>query len=830
MAKHKDSTSASSKKRETLVLLDMHAIIHRAYHALPPLSSPSGEPVNALYGLAAMLMKLVKDLAPDHVVAAYDLPGPTHRHEVYEAYKAKRPKLDDELAAQITRSRELIAAFTIPIYEAPGFEADDVIGTIALKAKKNFDVIIASGDMDTMQLVDDAKVRVFTLRKGIQDTILYDEAAVIARYGFPPLRIPDYKGFAGDPSDNIIGIPGIGTKTATNLLVAFGSMDGVYKKVRDKKFGADEWKKAGISPRQFELLREHEDEAEFSKVLATIRTDAPVSFVEPDKTFFELLDKEKTTALFTDLGFRTLIPRLKQLRRSDQSVGGRSPDFTSGLSDTRGEAAASPEKETPVSAPEAKRPPLGPEEESLLKEAKVMLWLTNSDITNPSLDDVLNNTKSGTVAEAHAKLQKLVEKEGLLPVYEDIEKPLIPVVEEMNACGVLVDRPYLEKLSKEYHTELDASAKAIHEMAGEEFNISSPKQLGEILFTKLAIGGGGKRKKTATGQLSTKESELAKLKDAHPIVERILAHRELSKLLGTYIDAIPPLLDEASRLHTTFVQTGTTTGRIASRDPNLQNIPVKTELGRRIRTAFVAPKGSVLAAFDYSQIELRLAAILSGDEKLTEIFKRGEDVHTAVAAQVFGVAEKDVTYEMRRKAKVINFGILYGMGVNALRENLGTDRAEAQEFYNRYFDTFTGLAEYLSKTKASAARLGYTTTFFGRKRFFPGMKSKLPYVRAMAERMAINAPLQGTQSDIIKIAMVRIHEVLNGRFEGKARIVLQIHDELIFEVEKGILDEVGTEVQSIMESALDQKETNGVPILVSGEAGPNWGDMRKLDS
>ena len=797
------------KKRETLILLDTHAIIHRAYHAIPELSSPSGEPVNAVYGLIAMLIRIIKDLKPDHVVAAYDLPGPTHRHEVYKEYKAKRPEIDSELIMQINRSRDALSAFGIPIYEMPGFEADDIIGTIATSAKKNFDIIIASGDMDTLQLVDAAKVRVFTLRKGIQDTILYDEEAVLARFGFLPTCIPDYKGFAGDPSDNIIGIVGIGEKTATNLLKVFDSMESVYKAVENKKWTLPKWKEIGISERQFGLIRDNKDEAEFSKVLATIRTDAPIGFIEPKESFLETLDLAKAVDFCTELGFRSLIPRIKQLTGDNSHVP----------------APKKPE----VLDVQAESQKLTPESSKLLSEAAVMLWLTQSDITNPTLDDILQNTKSSTLPEAHEKLHALIKKEGLESVFENIEKPLIPVVADVNRHGILVDAEYLKNLSKEYHTELTRLEKKIYKAAGTPFNINSPKQLGEILFTKLGIGALGKRhKKTATGQLSTKESELQKLKGEHPVIEHILLYREFAKLLGTYIDAIPPLLDTNGRLHTSFIQTGTTTGRISSQNPNLQNIPVKTELGRRIRKAFVAPKGSVLAAFDYSQIELRLAALLSGDEKLINIFKEGEDVHAAVAAEVFGVPQSDVTYDMRRKAKVINFGILYGMGVNALQANLGGDRAEAQEFYTRYFETFSGLAEYLQQTKVSAARLGYTSTYFGRRRFFPGIRSKLPFVRAMAERMAINAPMQGTQADIIKIAMTRINALIQEKYKGKAAMVLQIHDELIFEVKKDSLEEVAKEVRKIMEGVIPVNEMRGIPILVSSAAGSNWGEMSEL--
>src|SRR3989344_4352218 len=802
----------TSGKRERLVLLDTHAIIHRAYHAVPELSSPSGEPVGAVYGLSTMLMKIVKDLKPDHIVAAYDLPGPTHRHAVYKEYKAKRPKADDALVIQINRSRDVLSAFGIPLYEAPGFEADDVIGTIAERVKKDFDVIIASGDMDTLQLVDDERVRVFTLRRGIQDTILYDEKAVQDRFGFGPERIPDYKGFAGDPSDNIIGIPGIGEKTATELIRAFDSMDGVYAALKKNKNALVE---KGFKERIQKLVAEHEDEAEFSKVLATIRTDAPIDFKEPEKSFAEAFEVKKAVELFTELGFRSLVPRVQSLVNGESGAGGEQEKSSAPTIYNLQPLSSSPLALSPAAS-------------ALLAEAAVMLWLTHSDITNPTVEDVLNNTKTTTLAEAHEKLSAEIKKQDLTRVFEEIEKPLIPVIHSMNEHGVLIEDGYLKKLSKEYHKELDALAEDIYRMAGQTFNINSPRQLGQVLFEKMGLAQGVRQKKTTTGQLSTRESELVKLKGEHPIIDQILTHREFQKLLSTYIDAIPTLLGPDNRLHTTFNQTGTTTGRLSSQNPNLQNIPIKSEWGRKIRRAFVAPEGRMLVTFDYSQIELRLAAFLSGDKKLTAIFKEGLDVHAGVAADVFGVPQSEVTYEMRRRAKVINFGILYGMGVNALREQLGCDRAEAQAFFNRYFETYSDLADYMAKTKASALRLGYTTSYFGRRRYFPGIRSTLPYVKAAAERMAINAPLQGTQSDIIKIAMHRLHALFEKEYKGKASLILQIHDELMFEIDKSIVAEVGPKIQHIMENVLPEDEMRGIPLLVVGEKGQNWGEMVKL--
>lgn len=791
-----------TKKKETLVLLDMHAIIHRAYHALPEFTSPAGDPVGALYGVVTMLLKIVKDLDPDHVVATYDLPGPTHRHDVYKEYKGKRPKMDDALAVQIAKSRTILSAFGIPSYEAPGFEADDVIGTIAETAKKKFDVIIASGDMDTLQLVDDERVRVFTLRKGIQDTILYDEDAVVARYGFPPKAIPDYKGFAGDTSDNIIGIPGIGEKTATTLIKEFGSVEGVYTALKKSPTALE---KAGIKKKAQELIRAHEDEALFSKVLATIRLDAPVKFIEPEKSLKEGYVADTAVELMTEWGFRSLVPRVRGLFTEGTQKNIESPLQTLTLQTDPDEGSAT------------------------FKEAQVMLWLLHSDTTNPSTEDILGQTKSKTLQEAHKKLEERLDAEGLRRVYEEIEKPLIPVIEDINNTGVSIACEYLAELSKEYHKELALLSEKIYEAAGGVFNINSPRQLGEVVFVKLGLGqGAGKRqKKTSTGQISTKESELVKLKGEHPIIDYILAHRELSKLLSTYIDAIPPLLGEDGRLRTTFVQTGTTTGRMSSQSPNLQNIPIKSELGRRIRNAFIAPKGRTLLTFDYGQIELRLAAWLSGDETLSDIFRRGEDIHSGVASRVFNVPEKEVTYEMRRRAKVINFGILYGMGVNALKDSLGTDRAEAQEFYTRYFETFGALAEYLEKTRREATRKGYTETHFGRRRYFPGIKSKIPYIRAQAERMAINAPMQGTQSDIMKIAMVRLHDYFK-KEAPEAMIVLQIHDELMFEVPEEGSAALGERIKTILEGIVSPDDMNGIPLVVAGAQGKNWGEMQKI--
>ncbi len=786
-----------------LVLLDSHAILHRAYHALPDFSTAQGVPTGALYGLSLMLLRIVEDFRPDYIVAAYDLPKPTYRHEAFKAYKAGRAKTDEALVEQIKNSRKIFEAFDIPIYDKEGFEADDVIGTIVEAEKKNKDleIIIASGDMDTLQLVSGEKVKVFTLKKGIKDTIIYDEEAVKKRFGFGPGLIVDYKGLRGDPSDNIPGIKGIGEKTAGILISNLGSIEEIYAEL---KKGDEKFSKAEITPRMVELLRAGKEDAEFSKMLATIRRDAPIHFSLPEKTFTESIDFKKIETLFSELEFRTLAPRLKNI-----------------LGKTGDEAhTADPKPPSP--------PPLVQDQEKF-KEAQIMLWLLNSNITDPKVEDIFAHTKTEDFTEAYERLSKEIKEKKLSIVYEEIEKPLVGIVEGMNVKGVKIDTEILKKLATDYGREAKKLEEKIWSAAGKEFNINSPKQLGEVLFTTLGLKAKN-QKKTSSGAFSTKESELEKLRDEHPIIEEILNYRELKKLLGTYIEPIPFMVDTKSRLHATFIQTGTTTGRMSSENPNLQNIPNKNELGQNIRRAFVAEKGFELLSLDYSQIELRIAAFLSGDEKLIAIFKAGEDVHSAVASAVFGVPQKDVTKEMRRRAKVINFGVMYGMGVNALRANLGTDRAAAQKFLTDYFGTFSGLAAYLEKIKKEAAEKGYTETLFGRRRYFEGMKSKIPYVRASSERMAINAPIQGTEADIVKLAMIKLDEFIKAEsLERKAELILQVHDELVYEIEKGVASKIMPKIKKIMESVVPPEKSHGIVCVAEAKVGENWQDMNELE-
>jgi len=788
-------------------LLDAHAIIHRAYHALPDFSTSKGEPTGALYGLVLMILKIAAELKPDYLVACYDLPKPTYRHEVYEGYKAGRAKTDGDLVVQLEKSKQICEALNIPIYSKEGFEADDALGTIVEKMKeKGLDIIIASGDMDTMQLVSDADknnstVKVYTLKKGIKETILYDEKAVRERFGFEPALLPDFKGLRGDPSDNIIGIQGIGEKSATDLIKNFGSIEDIYKVL---KKDPEQLEKKGIKKRIIELLKEGEEEAKFSKMLATIRKDAPVDFVLPQHKWKDSLDLKKAEGLFQELEFRTLGGRLKAL------LSGKAEDKTSDTEKGNKESVSSDI------------------DEEKLAETKVALWVVDSNITNPNSEDILNFAKTDSLEKAEQIILAEIKKRESSFIFEEIEKPLIPIIEKMEQRGVFIDSKFLQKLNKDYSKKLQELENKIWKEAGTEFNVSSPKQLGEVLFNKLNLNL-KYQKKTSTGAKSTKESELQKMKDLHPVVPLILDYRELSKLVSTYIDPIPKMVDKENRLHTKFIQTGTTTGRMASQNPNLQNIPISSENGRVIRKAFLAEEGFKLMAFDYSQIELRVAAFLSGDEKLIQIFKSGEDVHSSVASYVFGVPKEEVSREMRRQAKVINFGILYGMGVNALQQNLGSDRKTAQEFYNAYFKKFEGLAKYLDKIKKEAENLGYTKTYFGRRRYLEGMKSKISYIKAATERMAINAPIQGTSADVIKIAMRRVDDFIKeNKLESKVYLILQIHDELIYEVADSLVKEIVPKIKNIIQDVIPPEKISGVPIVTNCAVGQNWGEMKDI--
>lgn len=762
---------------QTYVLLDAHALIHRAYHALPDFSTRAGVPTGALYGLTTMILRVIADFKPDFIIACYDLPEKTFRHVAYEEYKGTRKKIDDVLITQLISSKEVFTAFDIPIYEMPGFEADDVIGTLATLLKKDPQnkIIIASGDMDTMQLIEKDQVVVYTLKKGITDTILYDEKAVHTRYGFLPVSIADYKGLRGDTSDNIIGIKGIGEKTATILIDTFKNIETMYAFLRKKGEKAFQ-EKTGLTPRLVALIKDNEDEALFSKELATIRLDVPLEYT-PTPIHRDMFSIEKVEALCTKYEFKSLLQKARTLYGVLGTQNKESDEFT----------------DTAVS------------EHEIEKKYFLALSLLDSENTKPTTDDFWYFSQTQDYADACRNIERQLQEEELYDLWATLEVPLLDIVNEMTRTGILLDTGYLEKLSKTYHKELAVLETKIWKLAGKEFNTNSPKQLGEILFEHLKIHEleKVKIKKTASGTFSTKESDLEKFKESHEIIPFILEYRELQKLLSTYIDVLPKQVHTDGRLHSTFNQLGTSTGRFNSQDPNLQNIPIKTEKGKAIRRGFVSQKGYSFVACDYSQIELRVAAFLSQDTFLLDAFKDHADIHTRVAMKVFHVDETHVTAEMRRRAKIINFGILYGMGSTALSQNLGVSKKEAQIFIDEYQKEVPILNTYLENIITEVKKEKYTRTFFGRKRNFQKIASPIPFIKAMYERMAINAPIQGTAADILKFAMVLVDTEIKKRNKTDViRLVLQIHDEIIFEVDDAYLDEAQKIIEETMEQVL----------------------------
>ncbi len=774
----------TNKYKKTVVLLDAHAILHRSYHAMGGFATRSGVPTGALYGLVSMVLRMYGEIQPDYIAACFDLPKPTFRHISYDGYKAGRQKSEDALVEQIKKAPKVCEALGVPVYALEGFEADDLLGTISeqLKQEEGVRVIIASGDMDTFQLIDDKKVFVYTLRKG-NDGALFDEQGVIEKYGFTPLQIPDYKGLAGDTSDNIIGIKGIGEKTATEVVKKYGTIEHMYEVLKKDR---NTLLNDGFKERIVKLFEEGEEEALFSKTLATIRRDAPIEYVYPDHVWKESISEEAYKAMCDEFEFRSLREKLHLIQGKPKNLN--QEEETIEISDKE------------------------------LKELQVMTHLLHSEMTQASLSDIENMTGARGYDAIKEVLIAELTREHLIQLFHTVEEPLMKVLETMHASGITLNTALLETMSEDLHKEVKILEQKIHTLAGKEFNIASPKQLGEVLYDTLSLGT--KIKKTKTGQKSTNVSELEKIKDEHEIVPLILEYRELTKLLSTYIDTLPSFVEEDGRVHAHFIQTGAGTGRFSCEDPNLQNLPVKSELGQRVRGAFVAGKGKKLLSCDYAQIDLRAAAILSGDVHLVEIFEKGIDVHTGTAARVFGVGEDEVTPDMRRKAKAINFGILYGMGVTALKEGMGVERKEAQEFYDQYKRTFSRLMEYLEEVKAYAWKHGYTTTLLGRRREVPLLKSPLPYLRAQGERIAINAPIQGTSADILKLAMLDTSSYIQeSHLEDKVALLLQIHDELVFEIDEALVEEVTPTIVSLLEGVLKKRGLTTIPLVVSSAVG-----------
>ena len=782
-----------------IVLIDSHALLHRAFHALPGFATSKGKPSGAIFGFIKMILKIKEELKPDYVIATFDRKEATFRHEAYDDYKINRGKTDDSLIEQIIFAPEVCKALNIPVYSLAGFEADDLLGTIVEYFKKNnfetkinnqkekVEIFIASGDMDTMQLVDkDSNVRIYTLKKGIGETIIYKYQDILKRFSFTAEQIPDYKGLRGDTSDNIKGIAGIGEKTATTILNLFQNIENLYKIIHQDK---EEFikickakKEYKLTDRIINLIIDGEEDAVFSKTLATIRKDAKINFLLPKEKWLENWSDQEFKKICEEYEFKSLKNYFQTKDVEEHLKNFQGVD----LSEIQNEN--SNQKNNLI-------------KEGDLQELKIMTNLLNSEKTNPKLEDIQNENAEFDIEKLKNLLQENLKKENLWNLYQEVEFPLIKILQEIKINGIKVDKKILEKQSLLLHTELENLEKEIFNLAGEEFNVASPKQLAIILYEKLKITN--KIKKTAGGKLTTNMEQLEKMKDLHPIIEKIIKHREISKLLSTYIDTLPNFIEKDEKIHPEFIQTGASTGRFACENPNLQNLPVKSEEGILIRKAFIASSKYKFLSIDYSQIDLRSAAILSKDKNLIEIFQKNLDIHTGVAAKIFKIKEDMVDKEMRRKAKSINFGILYGMGINSLKESMGVERKEAQEFFEEYKKTFSTLINYLEKVKLNAFKNGYTETLLKRRRHIPLLKSGIPFLKAQGERIAINAPFQGTSSDILKLGMIDVEEYIKkNKLEDKIKILLQIHDELILEIDENIIDKEKENLKKILENVL----------------------------
>ncbi len=934
-----------------LVLLDSHALIHRAYHAIPPnLTSPNGEPTNATYGFTSTLLKVLSDLKPDCIAAAFDV-GHSFRREQFAEYKGTRPKLPDDLAVQLSRSRDVVAAFSIPAFGVERYEADDLLGTLANQAQASgVEAIIVTGDTDTFQLVNEnTSIYYYVGRTG--EMLLYDQAKVKERYGLEPRQMIDYKALKGDVSDNIPGVPGVGEKTATKLLQTYGSVDDIYEHIDS------------VEPKLREKLVAAKEQVLRGKQLVTIVTDAPVK-LDLDACRVTQYDRERVVKFFREMGFRSLIDRLpggaprptqsELLSEEQTSVKRLEVDSTPKdyhLVDNDAALDALVAKLKSVSAfavdvettdtdamraelvgiaiglgqGEAYYVPVGDDRQQMTdnrREGQLALDERSPSPVTPhsplardhvlaklkpifgdeSISKITHNGKydATVLAEAGAEVRgiafdtmiaanlvepsgqsiglknlvfakfgaEMTEIEALIgkgkkqismadvditqisdyacadadytfrlvdyykpelaqrdaeKLFHDVEMPLVPVLIEMERTGVLLDLGVLSQMSGDLAQRLQELEKEIQSTLG-KINIASPQQLGDALLNKINIAA-SKLPKTRTGQISTAAEVLESLRDEHPVIPLILEHRELSKLKGTYVDALPALVNpKTGRVHTDYNQTGVVTGRVSSSNPNLQNIPIRTELGRQVRRAFIAPRASQLIGADYSQVELRILAHITRDPGLLEAFSRGEDIHAATASHLFNVPLEQVTERMRRLGKSINFGIAYGITDWGIASRTELSLEEARALMESYFTQYARVKEYIDRTKREAHEHGYVQTLLGRRRYFPELKSTSRVhvgARNAAEREAINMPIQGSAADIIKLAMIRLHRELHAQ-NLKARMTLQVHDELVLECPDDEIRIVAPMVREIMENAYLLESRLKVDVSV----GANWDQMK----
>jgi len=849
--------------KKTLVILDSNSLLNRAFFALPPMTSQTGQPTGAIFGFTTMLFKIIDEIKPDYIAAAFDKSKLNFRHNQYADYKAGRKPMPDELRQQFEPAKELLRAFHIGIFEIEGYEADDIIGTISKRYEgEELEVIIYTGDKDALQLVSE-HTRVMLTRRGVTEVDNYTLDTLKERYGLPPSGIIDLKGLMGDASDNIPGVPGVGEKTALKLLHEYGTVEGVLENIDN------------ISGKKLkENLESHKEDAIMSKQLATIDRNVPIEASLEDMKYKDG-NPARLRELFTEYGFKSLMGRLK-------AVSGEVPEDTK-LPELNREPdmneiinkAESEKKLDFVLAYDNKEPSgiitfgnsfisldrikeLGDvlKDESIVKntygakaaynlvkrkgmelnglefDGEIAAYLLNPSESSYSMGELIHRFAGMTVTEDKDNAEQVgalfveklpVIKEQMLKeikrldmekLFYDIEMPLVDTLSDMEVIGFKADKKTLEDMGRELGEEINTLTSEIYEMAGEEFNINSPKQLGVILFEKLNLPV---IKKTKTGY-STDAEVLDELSSQHEIVEKILNYRGLVKLKSTYTDGLIACIREDGRIHSTFNQTVTATGRISSTDPNLQNIPIKMEQGRRIRKAFVpSSKDYVIMSADYSQIELRVLAHISGDESFIDAFRKGQDIHARTASEVFGIPLDEVTHEARSRAKAVNFGIMYGLSDFGLARDLKISRKEAKSYIENYFRRCSKIKEYLDRAVEEGKKNGYVRTLMNRIRYIPEINSSNHNTRSFGERLAMNTPIQGTAADIIKIAMVKVNRML--KQQGlKSRLILQVHDELILEVHRDELEQVRDMVKEQMEGAVKLS----VPMNVDINWGENW--------
>lgn len=868
---------------KTVAVIDGNSLMHRAYHAVPPtMTAPDGTPTNAAFGFLSMLLKFIEMEQPDALVCAFDKGRPKFRMEALEQYKAQRPPMDEELKAQFPVIENLLAAMNVPVVALPGWEGDDILGTVAARDEElGYRTLLVTGDKDAYQLASDL-TKIVTTKRGITDVVIYGPEEVEERYGVTPDQFTDFLGLKGDKADNIPGVPGIGDKKAASMLQAYGNLEGIYANL-DKFKG-----------KQLENLTNYKDDAFLSRQVATIVRDADFE-LDLESITFPNFNVEQVTEAFTDVRMMAHLAKILKLQGSEAasidlgswdnfiegdeakaaielpaegyvpvawaldpqaSLFGDGLTLAVNLGDSTAlfhneeakEALAFLVREREIATADAKSLlqvvfPADTAQDSLVSRGEMLdahmfdvalaAYVADSNNGAATLNALMERyagavlpdekdpqkqvaLQAAAIGALVGPLAQELEKEGARKVYDDIDLPLVGVLACMERTGAALDVDHLKALNESTGAEVDRLRAAIYASAGHEFNVDSPKQLSEVLFDELGLTP---KKKTRSGY-STNASVLKELTEEHELPGLMLEYREYAKIKSTYIDALPRMRAEDGRVHTSFNEMVTTTGRLSSSDPNLQNIPVRTDFGRQIRTCFVPlGEGEVFVSADYSQIELRLLAHLSGDEHLIASFNSGEDFHASTASRVFGVPMDDVTPQMRSRAKAVNFGIVYGQQAYGLSQSLHIPFYEAKEMIDRYFEVHPGVRTYLDDVVVQAHKDGYAVTLFGRRRYIPELKAKNAAQRGFGERTAMNHPMQGTAADIIKLAMRQVQDELVARDLG-TRLMLQVHDELDLSVPESEVEEVSDLLTSVMESVVELS----VPLLVDVSAGANWAE------